>query len=96
MSDSSASNTLNWSDPDYKPVFTDRLNALQRIRAAPELLGPLKIHYSTHPAAWISDWGMTFDPRLAEIGKATTIPFYLFPRQVEFTDGQVFNGLPPL
>jgi len=86
MSDSSASNTLNWSDPDYKPVFTDRLNALQRIRAAPELLGPLKIHYSTHPAAWISDWGMTFDPRLAEIGKATTIPFYLFPRQVEFID----------
>jgi phage terminase large subunit len=35
-------------------------------------------------AQFINDWGVTFDPRNADIGLPTIIPFVLFPRQVEF------------
>lgn len=79
-----ARSNLDWKDTNYDPVFVDRLAALERLRAEPGLLLPLKLYYKDHPADFISDWGMTFDPRLAEIGKATTIPFCLFPRQEQF------------
>lgn len=79
-----ARSNLNFRDPDYGPVFGDRLAALERLRADTSLIGPLKLYYKDHPADFISDWGMTFDPRMAEIGKATTIPFCLFPKQEQF------------
>lgn len=43
-------------------------------------------HYARHPADWISDWGWTFDPRAADVGRPTTMPFVLFPRQREAVD----------
>ncbi len=79
-----ARSSLDWSNPDYAPVFTERLESIVRLRADPSLVPPLKLYYKDHPADFISDWGMTFDPRMAEIGKETTIPFCLFPRQEQF------------
>lgn len=81
-----ARSSVNFQDPDYAPIFAERLEALERLRADPSLLGPLKAYYKDHPADFVSDWGMTFDPRMAEIGKETTLPFCLFPKQEQFID----------
>jgi phage terminase large subunit len=36
--------------------------------------------------AFITDWGMTFDPRNPELGLPAVVPFVLFPKQEEFID----------
>src|SRR5260221_4860940 len=45
----------------------------------------LMTYYSKHVAQWISDWGMTHDPRLA--GK--TLPFELFARQIAMVEAML-------
>jgi phage terminase large subunit len=35
-------------------------------------------------AQFINDWGVTFDPRNADIGLPTIVPFTLFPKQYDF------------
>jgi phage terminase large subunit len=77
---------LNWREPDYEAVYAERAKRLLTLRADPNLLAAVKEHYKTHPADFINDWGMTFDPRNAEINLPTTVPFILFERQVEFID----------
>jgi len=47
-------------------------------------LAPLRAYYRQNPAAFINDWGVT-DPN-ADIGLPTSIPFVLFPRQVEWVN----------
>ena len=79
--------TPDWFDfknPDYNRIYELRAERLQRIREQPELLPGLKEHYKNNPVDFINDWGMTFDPRNAEIGLPTVIPFLLFPKQAEF------------
>jgi hypothetical protein len=75
---------LNWLDPDYDLVFRSRIEAIERLRAKPELVPAVLEFYKDNPVAFITDFGMTFDPRNAEIGKPTMVPFLLFPKQVEF------------
>ena len=77
---------VDWRDPDYTGVLLDRIKRLERLRREPELVGALKVFYRTHPAQFIVDWGTTYDPRNQEIGLPATIPFILFPRQVEWID----------
>jgi len=77
---------FDWKNPDYDSVFATRIERLERMRAQPELVPRLKDWYASHPADFINDWGMTFDPRLAERGLRTIVPFVLFPRQREFID----------
>lgn len=77
---------FDWKAPDYTAVFQDRAERLARLRASPDLLASVKEHYRDHPADFINDWGMTFDPRNAEIGLPTTVPFLLFPKQREFVE----------
>ena len=72
-----------WS-PDYEAEYKRRAQRLERIRADPSLVPGLKEFYKDHPVEFITDWGMTFDPRNAEIGLPTTVPFLLFPKQAEF------------
>lgn len=78
---------FDWSKPDYDAVFKQRITALARIRAEaatnPQAVPALKAYYKDNPVAFINDWGMTFDPRNAEAGKPTTLPFLLFPKQEE-------------
>src|SRR5262245_43459154 len=79
--------TPEWFDfraPDYDRVYKLRAERLQRISTQPELLPGLMEHYKAQPTDFISDWGCTVDPRLAEVGLTTTVPFLLFARQEEF------------
>ena len=71
-------------EPDYPAVYKVRTERLERIREDAAVLAGLKAFYKDHPVEFINDWGMTFDPRNAEIGLPTTVPFLLFPRQAEF------------
>lgn len=70
--------------PDYEAEYTKRAERLERIRADPAVLAGLKEFYKDHPVEFITDWGMTFDPRNAEIKQPTTMPFLLFPKQAEY------------
>lgn len=77
---------IDWHRPDYADIYRDRAAKLGKIRATPGMLHGLFVHYAGSPADFINDWGMTFDPRNADIGLATTVPFILFDRQREFVD----------
>lgn len=77
---------FDWKHPNYDGVYAERIERLERLRAEPELLPALKLYYADHPADWISQWGTTFDPRNAEVGLPTTVPFVLFDRQREFIE----------
>lgn len=71
---------------DYDEIYSQRSERLEKLRADLSILPALKEYYKTHPVDFINDWGMTFDPRNAEIGLPSTIPFILFPRQKEFVE----------
>lgn len=77
---------VDWRNPDYSAIFRARLENLDNLRAHPEDLPALKAYYRDNPADFISDWGVTFEPRNAEIGLPTLIPFVLFPKQREWID----------
>jgi len=77
---------FDWRNPDYVSIFSERVERLRRIRARPEVLPALRVHYKLNPAQFINDWGMTFDPRLVERGLPGDIPFVLFPKQIEWID----------
>lgn len=75
---------FDFKNPDYRAVFEWRLERLARIRADPSVLPALKAFYRDDPAQFITDWGVTFDPRNPERGLPSTVPFLLFPRQEEW------------
>lgn len=75
---------MDYKNPDYDAVFGKRAAAIKRMRDKPELIPLLKQHYKDNPCEFINDWGMTFDPRNAEIGLPSAIPFIMFPKQEEF------------
>src|ERR1043165_856054 len=77
---------LDWKSPDYAPVYAERGRRLAQLREDGALLAGVKAHYKTNPADFINDWGMTFDPRNAEVGRETIVPFVLFDKQREFID----------
>lgn len=70
--------------PDYEAAYLERAERLKRIREDPSILSGIKEFYKDHPVEFINDWGVTFDPRNAEVGLPTTMPFLLFPKQAEF------------
>lgn len=78
---------FDWKAPDYGEVFLSRLAALERIEAEAKsdasFIDSLKAFYRDHPVEFINDWGMTADPRKAELGQPTDIPFLLFPKQAQ-------------
>ena len=75
---------LDWRNPDYDLIFRSRIEAIENLRAKPALIPSVIEFYKDNPVAFITDFGMTFDPRMAEINKPTMVPFVLFPKQVEF------------
>jgi phage terminase large subunit len=76
--------TVDWQSPDYLPVFEERRRRLAWIRKNPGKLPGLRKHYRAAPWLFIDDWGMTADPRNADIGLPVLVPFLLFPKQVEW------------
>jgi catechol 2,3-dioxygenase-like lactoylglutathione lyase family enzyme len=77
---------FDFRNPDYLPIFRQRVERLNRIRENPDCLPALRLFYRDNPAQFISDWGITFDPRNVERNIPAAVPFILFPRQVEFVD----------
>jgi phage terminase large subunit len=74
---------FDFKNPDYPAIFQWRYDRLQEIRKKPHILPSLYKFYGENPANFITDWGMTFDPRNVEIGLPSYCPFVLFPRQEE-------------
>ena len=77
---------FDFKKPDYKSVFEERNALLRLIRGNPELLDSFKLYYRHNIADFISDWGLTYDPRNAGMGIPTHLPFILFERQREWVD----------
>jgi len=77
---------VDWKNPDYVSIFAERAERLVRLRAEPGMLPDLKEYYKHHPAQFITDWGMTVDPRNLERDLPAVVPFILFPKQVEWID----------
>lgn len=75
---------FDWKHPDYVPVFQARLDRLKRLREDPQLLAGVRAWYRDHPDDFINDWGVTFDPRNADVGLPSVVPFVLFPKQREW------------
>ena len=75
---------FDFKNPDYVPVFEWRIESLNRLRANPELLSPLKDFYKNNPGQFIIDWGITSDPRNVEKGLPALLPFLLFEKQEEW------------
>lgn len=79
---------LDFRKPDYTAVFAERARRLEWIRAdeTGERLANVRAYYATDEGVidFISDWGMTFDPRLADLDMPTVVPFVLFDKQREF------------
>lgn len=77
---------FDWTHPDYTPVFRARIERLKRLRDNPGLLPGVRAWYRDHPADFINDWGMTYDPRNIEVGRPAMVPFLLFKRQREWIE----------
>lgn len=76
----------DWKAPNYGPIWIKRAERLQRLKKDPVLLEQSKLFYKTHPANFINDWGVTFDPRNVERGLPAMMPFILFERQWEWIE----------
>lgn len=79
-----ADQPFDWKKPNYAPIWEERANRLERLRREPGLVPAIEKFYKSNPIAFIEDWGCTFDPRNAEIGLETIVPFKLFDKQKEF------------
>jgi len=77
---------VDYKNPDYAAIYAQRTKALKRLRKKPELLPAIKDYYRANPADFISDWGVTSDPRLVERGLPSMVPFVLWPKQREWID----------
>lgn len=77
---------FDFKSPDYVPVFKERIKRLAWLRENPEQIPLLKAYYKTHITDFITDWGITFDPRNVERGLPAIIPFILFERQIEWVN----------
>lgn len=88
MSDSEnlKSAQFDFLNPDYEPIYAERAKRLQRLRDEPGLIPGVKEYYKSNPVAFITDFGMTFDPRNVERDLPAVVPFLLFPKQAEFID----------
>lgn len=82
---------FDWSNPDYKSVISKRLRRLAFIKDDIARQGHKHVGtayasscavYTKHPARFIEDWGITYDPRKA----FAIMPFMLFPRQKEYIE----------
>jgi hypothetical protein len=77
---------IDWKNPQYAEIYQRRARILRDIRENPDRLPYLKRYYRDHPADFIDDWGITFDPRIVDRKLPARVPFILFPKQREWVD----------
>lgn len=76
---------MDYKNPDYTAIFRRRAAMLQRLRSNPDNMLPgLRAYYKSNPIDFVSDWGMTTDPRNLELGRPVLIPFVPFAKQREW------------
>lgn len=75
---------FDWKAPDYDLIWRRRMQYLENLRAQPGILPGVREHFKHHPVDFINAFGVTYDPRNADIGLPTLIPFLLSPKQAEF------------
>jgi hypothetical protein len=73
----------DFKNPDIAGEMARRGALLVHLRENPDKWPGMMHYYRDHPADWISDWCMTYDPRLKRV---KSVPFVLFPRQREWID----------
>ncbi len=72
----------DWKDPDYAPIYRERIARLRKIRADGAAgWARAYVFYKTHPVEYIEDWLFTYDPRKVADGLNPYMPFILFPHQ---------------
>lgn len=69
--------------PDYKKEYMKRTRLLNACAQDKQLCRALLKHYANNPQDWITEWAITYDPRVVK-PRLTTMPFVLFERQIEF------------
>lgn len=57
---------------------------LERLRKNPQRLPALRVFYRDNPVQFVTDWGMTTDPRNIERGLPALVPLVMFPRQLDW------------
>jgi len=77
---------FDFKNPDYVEVFEWRVERLKQIRSDKNALPLLKTYYKDNPAQFITDWGITYDPKNISKGLPALCPFILFPRQEEWVN----------
>lgn len=80
---------FDWYQPDYRPIWAERVKRLARLRADKGLLAATKVYYKEAIADFINDWGVTVDPRNVGSPRPVIMPFVLFPQQRAFIDWSV-------
>ena len=75
----------NWP-PDYFQAYARRQQMILGVRKDPKKLYWAYAFYKKNPAAFISDFADTYDPRLVFGGGSARMPFLLFPRQAAMVD----------
>lgn len=78
--------TFDFQNPDYDPIWIKRRATLARLRANPSLAISARAYYREHIADFITDWGITIDPRNVEVGRPALMPFILFAKQREWIE----------
>lgn len=82
----SACLAAEYAAPDYRAAFESRLRKLDEIEKSPDFAAALRVYYKDHPWDFVSDWGMTVDPRNLERGQIASVPFQLWPRQRQYLE----------
>ncbi len=59
---------------------------LELLTKEPERVPLVSAFYGSNPAAFICDWGCTYDPRNVRLGIPVLMPLVLFPRQVDLVE----------
>jgi hypothetical protein len=82
---------FDWKDPEpgYALIWQQRADRLASIRSMPKrqreaFLAGLRAHYTQEPWDFISDWGVTVDPRRVELGEDAMVPFVMFEKQIDW------------
>lgn len=75
---------FDWLTPNYDPIWEARIRRIAKLRADPVLMAICREQYRDNPHEFISDWGVTVDPRNSGTKRPIVMPFVLFPLQVEF------------
>lgn len=77
---------FDWDNPEpgYALIWQQRAERLQIIRSTPGMQAALEVYYRDNPWDFISDWGVTYDPRRVDLGLEPIVPFILFEKQVDW------------